>query len=265
MTSTGRLHGLSAVVPAYNEAGNIGRVVDALCAVLPAVAGRHEVIVVDDGSTDGTGATVAGRPGVRVIRHPINRGYGAALRAGFAAAREPWCVFLDGDGQLDPLELPRLVAAVGDADMVAGYRTPRADPVLRRLYGVIWNVLVRVLLGVRVRDVNCAFKLVRGEVLRVVTLESCGALLSAELLGKALRQGFRMRQVPVSHRARQLGSATGAAPHVVVRALYELAALGRRIRVPERRAAAGPTFRGGLAPLLLAPASRRLQRPRATR
>jgi len=128
MTSTGRLRGLTAVVPAYNEAGNIGRAVDALCAVLPVVAGHHEVIVVDDGSTDGTGAAVAGRLGVRVLRHPINRGYGAALRTGLAAAREPWCVFLDGDGQLDPLELPRLVTAVGDADIVAGYRAARADP-----------------------------------------------------------------------------------------------------------------------------------------
>ena len=113
---------------------------------------------------------------------------------------------------------------------------------------------MRVLLGVRVRDVNCAFKLVRGEVLRAVTLESRGALLSAELLGKALLLGFRMRQVPVSHRARQLGRATGGAPHVVVRALCELAALGRRIHVPEQRPALGPALRPGLAPLLLVPA-----------
>ena len=254
MTSRGRLRGLSAVVPAYNEAGNIDGVVEALLAVLPVVAGRHEIIVVDDGSSDGTGAAVAGRPGVRVIRHPTNRGYGAALRSGLAVAREPWCVFLDGDGQLDPRDLPRLVAAVDDADLVAGYRAARADPPLRRLYGWLWNALVRLLLGVRVRDVNCAFKLVHGEVLRSVTLESRGALLSAELLGKALRHGFRVRQVPVSHRGRHLGTATGGAPHVVARALYELAVLGCQIRVPATRPVLRPALRGGLARVLLVPA-----------
>jgi len=254
MTSGGRLRGLSAVVPAYNEAGNIDGVVEALLAVLPVVAGRHEIIVVDDGSSDGTGAAVAGRPGVRVIRHPTNRGYGAALRSGLAVAREPWCVFLDGDGQLDPRDLPRLVAAVDDADLVAGYRAARADPPLRRLYGWLWNALVRLLLGVRVRDVNCAFKLVHGEVLRSVTLESRGALLSAELLGKALRHGFRVRQVPVSHRGRHLGTATGGAPHVVARALYELAVLGCQIRVPATRPVLRPALRGGLARVLLVPA-----------
>jgi len=133
---------------------------------------------------------------------------------------------------------------------VVGYRQARSDPLRRRLYGAAWNVLVRRLFALPLRDVNCAFKLVHGEVLRSVTLESRGALLSAELLGKALRHGFRVRQVPVSHRGRHLGTATGGAPHVVARALYELAVLGCQIRVPATRPVLRPALRVLVVPAL---------------
>jgi glycosyltransferase involved in cell wall biosynthesis len=233
------LAGLSIVVPAYNEAGNVGGVVRAVLAVAPEVAGRSEVIVVDDGSRDGTAAEVAGIAGVRVVRHPTNRGYGAALRTGLASGREPWSFVIDGDGQFDPQDLPRLAAIAAEADVVAGYRAQRADPLGRRLCGRVWSVLVRRLLGVRVRDVNCAFKLVRREVVAAVALESTGALVSAELLGKAAQQGFRIRQVAVSHRPRRRGRATGASARVVWRALRELLALGSAIRAPGRAGGAG--------------------------
>lgn len=230
------LPGLTVVVPACNEAADIVRVVRGLLAVLPTVACRHEVIVVDDGSSDGTGAALAAVPGIRVLRHPENRGYGAALRTGLAAAREPWSFFTDGDGQFDPGDLPRLAAAAAAADLVVGYRVARADPLARRVCGRVWTWLVGVLLGVRVRDVNCAFKLVRGEVLAALTLESAGALVNAELLGKAIRRGFRVHEVAVSHRPRLHGRASGGRPRVIWRAFRELAALAGRIREP---AAAG--------------------------
>ncbi len=236
----GRLAGLSVVVPACNEVADIVRVVDGLLTVLPAVARCHEVIVVDDGSVDGTGAVIAGLPGVRVLRHPERRGYGAALRAGLAAAHEPWSFFTDGDGQFEPRDLARVVDAAAGADIVAGYRTPRADPVGRRLCGWAWGLLVRLVLGVRVRDVNCAFKLVHRDVLAAVPLESTGALVNAELLGKALRRGFRVREVPVAHRRRRHGRATGGSPRVVWRALRELVELGASIRAPLASGAPAP-------------------------
>lgn len=236
MSSRLRLAGLSAVVPALNEAAAIGGVVRGLVAVLPQVAGRWEVIVVDDGSADGTAAAAlhaaTGEPRVRVVRHDVNRGYGAALRTGFAVAREPWCFFTDGDGQFDPAELPSLLVAAAGADVVAGRRAPRADPAARRLFGRLFSWGVRRLFAIAVRDVNCAFKLVRCEVVRAARLRASGALVNAELLGKAGRLGFVIREVPVAHRARRHGAATGASPRVVLRAVCELLALAGEIRAP---------------------------------
>jgi glycosyltransferase involved in cell wall biosynthesis len=225
------------VVPAYNEEATIGAVVRGLLAVLPTVAVRHEVVVVDDGSGDRTAAVVGGIAAderrVRLVRHDTNRGYGAALRSGLDASREPWCFFVDGDGQFEPRELVRLTSAARHADVIAGYRARRADAAFRRLCGRLWSWLMRVLLAVPVRDVNCAFKLVRREVLAAVALESAGALVNAELLGKAVRRGFRVCEVPVSHRPRHHGRATGGAPRVVLHAFRELAALAGRIRAVE--------------------------------
>jgi hypothetical protein len=234
-------------------------VVEGLLAVLPVVARRHEVIVVDDGSCDGTAAAVPAAAAVRVLRHATSRGYGSALRTGFAAAREPWLFFTDGDGQFDVRDLPRVVAAAGDADLVAGYRAPRADPLGRRLCGRAWTALVRLTLGVRVRDVNCAFKLLRRDVLAAGPLESAGALVNAELLGKAVRQGFRVRQVAVSHHPRRHGRASGWRPRVVWGALRELVVLRGRIRgaAPAAGGQAASVRRSrqaavlGLAPALL--------------
>jgi glycosyltransferase involved in cell wall biosynthesis len=219
-------------------------VVRDLLAVLPGLAASHEVIVVDDGSSDGTAATVARlaaeQPGVRLVRHGESRGYGAALRSGFAAAREPWAFFTDGDGQFDAREIGRLATAAEGADLVAGCRVRRADPALRRAGGKRWNTLVDAVLGVRVRDVNCAFKLVRREVLAVLSPVSTGALVNTELLGKALGRGFRLRQVAVSHRPRRHGRATGGSPRVALCALRELVQLAGSIRASvEREPAAG--------------------------
>jgi glycosyltransferase involved in cell wall biosynthesis len=228
------LPGLSVVVPVHDEEDAIGPVVHALVRELPGVARRFDVIVVDDGSTDGTTAVLAdlaaALPAVRIVRHAYNRGYGAALRSGFEAARHPWVLVIDGDGQLDPGQLGHVVAALDGHDGVVGYRTRRAEWWWRRLNTAAWNGLVRALFDLEVRDVNCAFKLLPASLVRDGALEADGAVISAELLVRASRAGHRLAEVPITHRPRRAGRASGARPGVVARAGVELLRLYRRTR-----------------------------------
>ncbi|MDG1479657.1 MAG: glycosyltransferase family 2 protein [Myxococcota bacterium] len=215
---------LSVVLPAFNEAGNIAATVQRAVAVLEPLGLSSEIIVVDDGSTDQTATIAAGLP-VRLICHPDNLGYGAALRSGFAAARGERVFFTDADQQFDLSELPGLLLASSEADIAVGYRQVRRDPLHRRLNAAAWRVLVRRLLDVPVRDINCAFKIIHRRVLEQVTLSSTGALINAELLSQARAGGFSVVEIPVSHYPRITGQQTGARPAVILRALSELIAL----------------------------------------
>jgi glycosyltransferase involved in cell wall biosynthesis len=227
------LAGVSAVVPAYDEVESLPEVVAGLLAVLPRVAGAVEVIIVDDGSRDGTGALAdrlaATDPRVRTVHHRRNRGYGAAVWSGIRAARLEVVFVTDGDGQFDPDDLVHLAPLARTYDIVAGHRTRRADPFGRRLAGRLWSGLVRRLFGVPLRDVNCAFKLFRRSLFRSMRPESTGALISAELLARALQAGRTIVEVPVTHLPRRHGRATGGTPGVALRALAELLRLRRRI------------------------------------
>jgi glycosyltransferase involved in cell wall biosynthesis len=219
---------ISAVMPAFNEEANLSQSVGRLDAALRAHASVHEVIVVDDGSRDGTAELLAqlerATPTLRVITHPHNRGYGAALRSGFAAARHPWVFMMDADNQFDPDEIARLLARATDADIVAGYRRRRRDPLVRRLNAIAFFSLVRVLFGRLVRDVNCAFKLMRKDLIEGLNLRSNGALINTELLVRARQRRARVVEVPVEHFPRASGKQTGANPRVVLRAFRELIA-----------------------------------------
>ncbi len=169
-------------------------------------------------------------PAVRVVHHQKNLGYGAALKTGFAAARQPWVFLMDADGQFDPGELPAFVKAAGAADFVVGYRPARADPVHRTLYAKAWASMMSALLGVGVRDIDCAFKLMRRSHLAAMPLEAGGAFLSAEMLARARRMGARIVELPVRHLPRRAGSSTGGTLRVLVRAFYELGRLWWRVR-----------------------------------
>ncbi|HET6507470.1 MAG TPA: glycosyltransferase family 2 protein [Baekduia sp.] len=231
------LPSLSVVLPCYDEAPNVAAAVYDARIAAGASALRHEVIVVDDGSTDQT-ATIAAMlaatfPEVRLVRHDRNRGYGAAVRTGIDASTGDWVLLTDGDRQFDLNELPRLVAAgarAGGADLVVGYRIARADPAFRRLSAAAWNRLMRASFGVGVRDVDCAFKLVRGDAVRELPLESDGAMISTELLVRARLASWRLAEVGVTHRPRTAGSPTGGDPRVILRAFGERRALRRRLR-----------------------------------
>lgn len=228
------LSSLAAVLPARNEEGNIeGAVLDAWREAMR-LAERVEVIVVDDGSEDRTAALVEAMkervPELRLVRHGASRGYGAAVRSGFAAATTEWLFFTDADRQFDLGELPRLVALTGDHDVVAGIRARRRDPVHRRVMAGLWNRLIGLTLGVRLRDLNCAFKLLRAEVVRSLELSADGSAFGAELALALEQRGARIAQLPVSHRPRTWGRQTGGDPAVILRALAEYGRLFARFR-----------------------------------
>ncbi len=225
---------ISAVLPAYNEEANLERTIRELVAVLSPTCAQFEVLVVDDGSTDRTAAVAAGVaatvPGVALLHHPRNLGYGAALRTGFAAATCEWILLLDADGQFLSKEVDRFLERVPEADLILGYREKRADAVYRRMYAAIWSTLMRWLLGVHVRDLNCGFKLMRKATVQSLTLQSHGAFISTEFLAKARQRGARTVEVPVTHRPRMHGRQTGGDLRVLVGAFHELGKLWWKIR-----------------------------------
>jgi glycosyltransferase involved in cell wall biosynthesis len=227
---------LSLVFPVCDEAENLGQLLDQALELAPRLASDFEIVVVDDGSRDESAAIAAsrglGEPRLRLVRHASNRGYGAALRSGLREARGELVFFSDADLQFDLEELATLLAHARDFDIVAGYREPRRDPWGRRLLAAVWGALVRRLFGLRVRDIDCAFKVFRRHVLAAVPIASVGAFVNTEILARAAREGFRIHEVPVSHRRRRFGRQSGARPRVILRALVELATLARELRRP---------------------------------
>jgi glycosyltransferase involved in cell wall biosynthesis len=201
--------------------------------VLGGLGVPFEVIVVDDGSTDATAHIVerlrSEDPRVRLVRQERNRGYGAALRTGFAAASHEWVFFSDADAQFDIREIAWLLPHTAEADAIVGYRVHRHDPIHRRLFGRMWNLLVRALFGVRARDIDCAFKLLRRSLVADLPLRSEGAFVSTELLCRLAQRGARVVEVGVSHYPRRWGKQSGASPRVVVCAFVELWKLRREL------------------------------------
>ncbi|MDQ3448072.1 MAG: glycosyltransferase family 2 protein [Chloroflexota bacterium] len=244
----GRVPALSYFFPAHDEAENVERLVAEALVELPSLAERYEIICVDDGSRDGTGQIAdrlaAENPDlVRVVHHPTNRGYGAALRSGFRAARYDLVCFTDGDRQFRIADLralvDRLAAGTDEGrspDIVAGYRIKRADPLVRLAYARAYRACLRMFFGLRLRDVDCACKLVHRAALEGIRLESRGAFLSAELLIKLREVGRTVVEVGVPHHPRTAGQASGADPRVVFRAVKDFWAL--RLRLGANRRAA---------------------------
>ena len=230
---------LSLVFPVFDEERNVSTVIRNALVVGEKLAGDFEIVVVDDGSRDGSAAIIDAwcerDDRVRVVRHADNTGYGAALRSGLRVATGELVFFSDADLQFDLDELSTLLAHADDFDIVAGYRFPRRDPWPRALIAATWGFLVRILFGLRVRDIDCAFKVFRRPVLDAIPIQSIGAFVNTEILVRAQAMGATIRQVPVSHRPRLHGQQTGAHPRVLLRALLELSALYRELRIARRR------------------------------
>lgn len=231
-----RLPGLSFFFPALNEEDNVAPIVEEALTILPLYADELEITVVDDGSSDRTGAIAdelaTKDPRVRVIHHGTRRGYGGAVRSGLQAATKPWVFFTDGDRQFALEDLALLIAASDGADAVVGFRRKRADPARRLFVAWVYNHLISALFGGGWRDVDCAFKLFRREVFDRVPLErihSNGAFFSPELLITLRRAGIRVRQVGVRHFPRTAHEPKGASPRVIMRAIRDLLRLRARL------------------------------------
>jgi glycosyltransferase involved in cell wall biosynthesis len=242
--TSARVPRLSYFFPAHNEEANLEGLIEEALETLPSLAETFEIIAVDDGSKDGTpglaDALAARHPEiVRVVHHPTNLGYGAALRSGFKAARYELVAFTDGDRQFKIADIGRLTARLAEADapdVVVGFRIKRADPLVRTLYARAYRLANRIFFGLKVTDVDCACKLFRREALEGLRVESGGAFFSAEMIIKLRAAGRSVVEVGIPHYPRTAGSATGARPAVVFRAVRDFWLLRLRMWANRERA-----------------------------
>jgi glycosyltransferase involved in cell wall biosynthesis len=227
----GLLPGLSIILPCLDEAENLRDVVRYSTEAAEQCAVRHEIVIVDDGSTDETiaiaGELASHDPRVQLVVHASNRGYGEALRSGIAAARQPWVLMIDADLQLDIAELGNFLGPAASADFVIGRRILMQGSAGRRLGGAVWRRFVQSALDLPFRDIDCAYRLVRLDLLRSLDLHADGPLAGAELLVKSRAAGARIAEVQVHHRARVAGRHTGVGTRMTGGTLRELSRLRR--------------------------------------
>ena len=202
--------GLSVFFPAYNDSGTIASMVIRAVRAAAELTPDFEIIVVDDGSADST-ADIADElartyPQVRAVHHPTNRDYGAALQTGFRSATKELIFYTDGDAQYDPSELSALWASMtADVDLVNGYKISRADPMHRILIGRLYHYIVSILFGLKLRDVDCDFRLMRRTIFERINLEKTSGIICVEMMKKIQDAGFRIAEVPVHHYHRVFG------------------------------------------------------------
>lgn len=221
-----KLSSLSIFTPAFNEESNIKNTIKDALKHAKKVSKKYEVIIIDDGSQDKTASIVKKitikNPHVKLISHKQNLGYGAAIKTGLKACRYNWIFFTDSDGQFKLNELEKFVKQRNNADLIIGYRKKRMDP-FHRIFiaGVLLKIWNRVLFGLKVKDVDCAYKLFKKEIIEDIDLETESAITVTELLVKAKEKGYTFHQIPVTHYARKHGEQTGGNFSVILKAARE--------------------------------------------
>ena len=208
--ATGAGFSISVFFPAFNDAPSLRALIPRTVETLQSLAQDFEIIVIDDGSADETPQVLADFEGqfpfLRVVCHPRNLGYGAALRSGFQAASKDLVFYTDGDGQYDVAELKDLFTRLdADVDFVNGYKIQRADSLSRTLIGKLYQGLVKALFRLHIKDVDCDFRLMRRQVIEAVQLTFNSGAIGAELMAQVERAGFRIVEVPVHHYPRASG------------------------------------------------------------
>lgn len=231
---------LTIFFPCYNEEANVERITRKAVEVGRRLADDLEVLIVNDGSRDGT-AEIADRlaaeiPEVRAVHNNPNRGYGGALQRGFREATKNWIFYTDGDGQFDLEELEQVLPMIRDHDVVSCYRLDRKDPLLRKVNAFCWSTLVNTLFGIGLKDIDGAFKIYPKPFIDAIELHSTGALIDTEMLAKARAHNLDIGQRGVHHYPRTAGQQTGANLRVILRAFRELFKLHGQIKAERRRA-----------------------------
>ncbi|MEN8126534.1 MAG: glycosyltransferase family 2 protein [Planctomycetota bacterium] len=225
---------LSIFFPCYNEKDSVRAITQKALLTAKDICSDFEVILVDDGSKDGTAElidTLANEyPNVHAVHHPQNQGYGSALQSGFRAASKDYVFYSDGDSQFDIGELPTLLPLIRNHDIVSGYRLDRQDSMLRKINAFCWTRLVCFLFGLRLKDIDCAFKLYKREIFDQIEMHSTGALIDTEILARAMQKGYSIAQIGVHHYPRKAGQSTGADVKVILRAFKELFKLRKQIQ-----------------------------------
>jgi len=224
---------ITVFFPCHNEAANIQSLTHKTLDVLKQLTADFEIIIVNDGSSDSTGQIADDLAGqirqVRAIHHETNLGYGAALQSGFRAATKKLVFYTDGDAQFDIAELPDLLGLINQYDIVTCYRINRREGLFRKLSGWTWTKLVCLMFGMKIKDIDCAFKLFKRQIFDDIEMKSTGALIDAEILARAMRKGYTFTQTPVHHYPRTAGSSSGGNPAVILRAFKELFELRKQI------------------------------------
>lgn len=232
------IDGLSVFLPVYNEESNLQKVILKTKDVLIRVAENWELTIVNDGSTDSTLSVaeelVKGDGRIRIVNHEKNKGYGAALSSGFYGSKYPWIAFTDSDGQFDFNEITNFIETQKNtnADLVIGYYKSRKVSFSKVVTSKLWELLVFMFFGLKVRDVDCAFKLISKEVInKIDRLESeRGAFISSELLIKAKKAGFSIVEIPVTHYPRTKGEGTGRNLNVIIKSFTDLFKLWKKLK-----------------------------------
>lgn len=229
---------LSVFLPVYNEEANLKNVVLATKKVLQNVASEWELIIVDDGSTDSSPGLIKelaeSDSRIRVVTHKVNEGYGASIASGLYESKYPWITFTDSDGQFDFAEIVNFISKQKEtnADLVIGFYKKRQVSTFKIITSKLWELTVFILFGLKVRDIDCGFKLIsKKAVYAIPPLESKrGAFISSELLIKARKKGFRIVEIPVTHYPRLKGTGTGRNLDVIIKSFMDLLRLWKKLQ-----------------------------------
>lgn len=231
---TGAVNSLSVFFPCYNEQDNVEKVVKSAIDVLEPLNIDYEIIIVDDGSKDNTAKIAdklaAENKNIKAVHHSPNLGYGSALQSGFKASAKEYVFYTDGDGQFDIKELPLLFKYTHDYDIVTGFRINRQDNIVRKINAFCWTTLANFLFGMKIKDMDCAFKLYKRSIFDNIKMKSTGALINTEIFARAKNKGYKIYQIGVHHYPRTAGTQTGAKLSVILRAFKELFALYKQIK-----------------------------------
>ena len=219
-------YGISAFFPVYNDAGTVKIMADKLDEILKACASDYEIIIVDDCSPDASGRMAdelaKKNNKIRVIHHEKNKGYGGALKTGFYSCKKDLIFYTDGDAQFDVHELPRLIQFIDSFDVVNGYKINRADKHYRKVMGHLYNFAMHVLFNLKVRDVDCDFRLMHSHIFKNIRLESNSGLICTEMMKKIQDAGYTIKNVPVTHYPRIYGHSQFFKPRRILSVLFGL-------------------------------------------